>query len=120
MAMDKKREDEWLASILKDDYQDILATEDCFELPFKENRVRYFSYDHYSDDGGYIETVSEEEVRANYWPHWYAKMCEKYEQAYVDEHYSFEDCLDDWVIIHHAWPSEVGKVEVKHEGGDSK
>jgi hypothetical protein len=24
MAMDKKREDEWLASILKDDYQDIL------------------------------------------------------------------------------------------------
>ncbi len=47
--------------------------------------------------------MSEEEIRKEYYPYWYKKMCEKYEQSYVDEHYCFEDCLEDWVIVHWAW-----------------
>jgi hypothetical protein len=46
--------------------------------------------------------MSEEDIRKEYYPYWYKKMCEKYEQSYVDEHHCFEDCLEDWVIIHWA------------------
>jgi len=31
------------------------------------------------------------------------KMCERFEQSYVDQNYSFEDCLDDWVVVNWAW-----------------
>ena len=50
-------------------------------------------------------TLSEEDIRKEYYSYWYKKMCEKYEQSYVDEHYCFQDCLDDWKIIH--WAQEV-------------
>jgi hypothetical protein len=72
--------------------------------------MRYFSYNEYNPDspladdtGGYVVTMSEEDIRKEYWSYWYKKMCEKYEQSYVDTNYSFEDCLDDWVIVHWAW-----------------
>lgn len=47
--------------------------------------------------------MSEDDIRKEYYPYWYEKMCDKYEQAYVDENYSFEDCLEDWKIVHWAW-----------------
>lgn len=72
--------------------------------------MRYYSYNEYDPQspkadkmGGYVATMSEEDIRREYWPYWYKKMCEKYEQAYVDECYSFEDCLDDWIVVHWAW-----------------
>jgi hypothetical protein len=67
--------------------------------------MRYFTFvqpKNLAGDPEYI-TMSEDEIRKEYWPHWYKKMCDKYEQAYVDEHYSFEDCLDDWKLVHGAW-----------------
>jgi len=67
--------------------------------------MRYFTFvqpKNLAGDAEYI-TMSEDEIRKEYWPYWYKKMCDKYEQAYVDEHYSFEDCLDDWKIVHGAW-----------------
>lgn len=68
--------------------------------------MRYFSYNEYSDDGGYVETLSEEEIRREYFPYWYARMCKKFGQKHVDENYSFEDCLDDWQVVHWAWESK--------------
>jgi hypothetical protein len=75
--------------------------------------MRYFSYIEYdpnsplSDaDGGYIITVSEDDIKKTYWNYWYTRMCEKYEQSYVDENYTFEDCLEDWVIVNWAWKSK--------------
>jgi hypothetical protein len=75
--------------------------------------MRYFSYNEYdpnsplSDaDGGYIITVSEDDIKKTYWNYWYTRMCEKYEQSYVDENYTFEDCLEDWVIVNWAWKSK--------------
>lgn len=72
--------------------------------------MRYFSYNEYDpgspladSEGGYVETVSEEDIRRDYYPWWYQRMCSKYEQAYVDKNYTFEDCLDDWVATHWAW-----------------
>lgn len=71
--------------------------------------MRYYSYNEYDPDhpdGGYVVTLSEDDIRKDYYPYWYKKMCDKYEQAYVDEHYSFEDCLEDWTIVHWAWKSK--------------
>lgn len=67
--------------------------------------MRYFTFVQPVNDAGDPEyvTMSEEEIRKEYYPYWYGKMCQKYEQAYVDEHYSFEDCLEDWITVHWAW-----------------
>ena len=75
--------------------------------------MRYYSYNEYDPDspladetGGYIVTLSEKDIRQNYYPYWYKKMCERFEQSYVDQNYSFEDCLDDWIIVNWAWESK--------------
>lgn len=65
--------------------------------------MRYFSFNEFDESGGSVATMSEEEIRKEYYPHWYKKMCQKYEQSYVDEHYTFEDCLEDWITVHWAW-----------------
>ncbi len=68
--------------------------------------MRYFSYNEYEADHparGYVVTLSEEDIRKEYWPYWYKKMCAKYEQSYVDQNYTFEDCLCDWIAVHWAW-----------------
>ncbi len=118
MSMDTDN-DGWNKAILKDEYQDILATEDCFELPFKENKMRYFSFNEYSESGGHIETWSEDDIRNKFWPYWYGKMCDKYEQSYVDKNYTFEDCIEDWIVVHYARPSDIGEIFHK-EASDGK
>lgn len=65
--------------------------------------MRYFSYNEYDDNGGHVVTMSEEEIRKEYYPYWYGKMCNKFGKDHVDEKYSFEDCLDDWQVVHWAW-----------------
>ncbi len=72
--------------------------------------MRYFSYNEYDPEspladetGGYVVTLSEEEIRKEYWPYWYGKMCEKFGKETVDQNYSFEECLDDWCVVHWAW-----------------
>lgn len=69
--------------------------------------MRYYSYNEYSDEGDYIVTVSEEDIRKTYYPYWFKKMCDKFGQAQVQENYCFEDCLDDWIVVHWAWESTV-------------
>lgn len=68
-------------------------------------KVRYYSYDEFSEDGGYIVTVSEEDIRRDYYPYWFKRMCDKFGQGHVQENYSFEDCLQDWIITNWAWES---------------
>ena len=65
--------------------------------------MRYFSYNEYDDNGGHVVTMSEEEIRKEYYPYWYGKMCNKFGKDHVDEKYSFENCLDDWRVVHWAW-----------------
>ena len=68
--------------------------------------MRYYSYNEMGDDGeNLVITKSEDDIRKEYWPYWYGRMCDRFEQSYVDEHFSFEDCLDDWIVVH--WAVEV-------------
>jgi len=68
--------------------------------------MRYFSYNEYKTDpsvDSYVETISEEDIRRNYYPYWYSRMCKKFGKEHVDAAYSFEDCLEDWVVVNWAW-----------------
>ncbi len=68
--------------------------------------IRYYSYNEYepdSDEYVVVITKSENEIREEYWPWWYNKMCEKFTKEHVDATYNFEDCLEDWAIVHLAW-----------------
>ena len=47
--------------------------------------------------------ITEQEIRVEYWPYWYERMCKKFGKEEVDSKFTFEDCLDDWVIVNWAW-----------------
>lgn len=74
--------------------------------------MRYFCYtEPLSDidnplDIHTVITCSEEDIRRVYYPKWYKQMCDTYGQDIVDRYYSFEECLQDWIIINSAWKSE--------------
>ena len=70
--------------------------------------MRYYCYNEYTEDpnANPVVTVSEEDVRRDYYPFWYDKMCKKYSKEHVDKTYSFEDCLDDWIVVNWAWESK--------------
>lgn len=69
--------------------------------------MRYFSYEAPAENGDHeTRTLSEEEIRKQYYPVWYEGMCKKYSKEYVDSTYSFDDCLEDWIVMHWAWESE--------------
>lgn len=71
--------------------------------------MRYYCYDEFSDDDtNLVITKSEEDIRSEYWPYWYGKMCDKFGKDVVDKNYSFEDCLEDWIVVNWAW--EVNDV----------
>lgn len=67
--------------------------------------MRYFTYVQPIDEvgtPGYV-TVSEDEIRTTYYPDWLQKMNAKYGETFVQQTYSFEECLADWMVIHWAW-----------------
>ena len=70
--------------------------------------MRYFCYNEYVEDPNTnsVITVSEEDVRRDYYPYWYDKMCKKFGKEVVDRDYCFEDCLDDWIVVNWAWESK--------------
>lgn len=67
------------------------------------NNMRYYTYVQPIGDSADPEyvTVSEEDIRREYFPLWTAQMIRKFGE---DEYrkFSFEDCLDDWVVDHMA------------------
>ena len=71
--------------------------------------MRYYSYDKPSMDtygkvvNNVVVTVSEEEIRKEYYQYWYERMCKKFGKEVVDEKYSFEHCLEDWCVYNGAW-----------------
>lgn len=65
--------------------------------------MRYYSFAYPIKGRDVVETMSEDDIRKEYYPYWYGKMCEKFGQEHVDATYSFEECLEDWVVVHWAW-----------------
>ena len=72
--------------------------------------MRYFSYNEFDPDspladetGGYLVTKCEKEIYKEYWDYWYKRMCDKYGKEEVASKYTFEDCLNDWIVVNWAW-----------------
>jgi hypothetical protein len=75
--------------------------------------MRYYSYNEYNPDITVEEKViivSEEDIRRDYYPQWHSRMSAKFGKDHVDANYSFEDALDDWVVVNYAW-------EVRRDAG---
>ena len=70
--------------------------------------MRYFSYNERLEDGSdVVITVSELEIKDTFYSYWYGKMCDKFGKEVVDSKYTFEDCLDDWIVVNWAWESSL-------------
>jgi len=69
--------------------------------------MRYYCYNELADDGSsnLVITMIEDDIRRNYYPYWYDRMCKKFGKEEVDDKYSFEDCLTDWLVVNWAWES---------------
>jgi hypothetical protein len=59
--------------------------------------MRYISYE--NSDGETI-TLSEDEIRENFFPQWKRKMLVKYDNEYFEKTFSFEECLNDFIVEH--------------------
>ena len=63
--------------------------------------MRVFKYNEFEDTEPRL--ITEQEIRVEYWPYWYERMCKKFGKSEVDSKFTFEDFLDDWVILNWAW-----------------
>ena len=76
--------------------------------------MRYFSFYNCPDPepDNETSTFSEKEIFDHYYPYWCFEMKKKYltegKNPPTEEALSFEECLEDWIVINWAW-------EVKNE-----
>lgn len=69
--------------------------------------MKYWSINYPDENNNdVVETLSEDDIIKQYWPHWYGKMCEKFGKEHVDTNYCHQDCIDDWTVVHWAWRSD--------------
>jgi len=47
-------------------------------------------------------TLSEQEILDYYWDYWYHEIRKKYSTEMVDEGYSKQKCIQDWMTVHWA------------------
>lgn len=67
--------------------------------------MKYYSFNEFDGEKGWVSTLSEKEVIDSYYDYWYNAMCKKYGKEVVDRDYCKQDCIDDWAIVHWAWES---------------
>ena len=65
--------------------------------------MRYFSFNEFDGESGWVSTLSEDDIRRDYFPYWQKRMIDKFGEEYYNANYSFEDCLNDWIIGNWAW-----------------
>ena len=66
--------------------------------------MRYFSFNEQDDKGNdVVQTMSEDEIREEYYPYWKERMIKKYGEEEFKKTWSFEECLEDWVVVNWAW-----------------
>lgn len=68
--------------------------------------MRYFIY--VDREMGPI-IVSEKEVFDSYYPYWRNMLRKTCDEALIDEYYSFEDCLDEWMQLYNARPFQYNQ-----------
>lgn len=70
--------------------------------------MRYYAYNEYDPEGAFVQIYSEEDIYIYYYPYWYGEMCKKFGKDHVDATYTFQDCIDDFVIVSWAWEVNDG------------
>ncbi len=67
--------------------------------------MKYWCYSAFDTKTGdpVVVTISEDEIIAQYWSYWYNQMCNKLGVEYVNQNYTKQDCIDDWVVVNWAW-----------------
>jgi len=67
--------------------------------------MRYFTYIEPVEDTIDVRyvTMSEEEIKQVYYPWWSERMIKKYGKEEFEKTWSFEECLEDWKVVHYAW-----------------
>jgi hypothetical protein len=71
--------------------------------------MRYFCYMQTGGERGEtyeVVTLSEEEIREEYYADWFAMMRRKYTIEQMEQGFCFEDFLDDWIVVNRAWESK--------------
>ena len=68
--------------------------------------MKYYSFDDFDGEKGWVSTLSEQEIIDAYYEYWYAAMCKKHGKEVVDRDFCKHDCIDDWIIVNGAWESE--------------
>jgi len=63
--------------------------------------MRIYKYNEYEDHQPRL--ITEDQIKAEFWPQWYSRMCIKFGKHEVDQKFTFEDCLQDWIITNWAW-----------------
>lgn len=71
--------------------------------------MKQYSYVEYDPEIGtdmaVVKTITEDSIIKHYWPYWYTRMCAKYGKQHVDENYTAEHCIEDWVTVN--WAREI-------------
>jgi|APFre7841882793_1041355.scaffolds.fasta_scaffold20086_2 hypothetical protein len=74
--------------------------------------MQYWTICYPGDKGEVVyETLSDNDIIKQYYPHWRGKMIEKYGQEEYDKTWSEKDCIDDWVVVHWATESTSDEIE---------
>ena len=70
--------------------------------------MRYFCYNELvePDSGTSVVTVSEEDIRKEYYPWWRERMIKKYGEQEFEKIWSFEECLEDLIVSNRAWEAD--------------
>jgi len=71
--------------------------------PLRRFEIHYPNPDNPNQDC--CEVLDELDIHKQYWDYWYRAMCLKLGSDIVDKHYSWADCLDDWIVIN--WAKEL-------------
>lgn len=66
--------------------------------------MRKFAYNELGHDEPVV--VTEDEIRATYWPYWVGEMNKAIERGSLNvtpEMITWENCLDDFIVVNWAW-----------------
>lgn len=68
--------------------------------------LKYYTYvEPGENDEPVYHTLSEVEILEQYFPYWNEQMIKKFGANYIQK-YNFDDCVQDWCVVHWAWESK--------------
>lgn len=70
--------------------------------------MKYYSFNQFNlnKNKKEIVTVSESDIIKFYYPFWTFVKNLQYGKEYVEENFTFGDCIDDWIQTYFAWESK--------------